>query len=74
MRVRSQERGGTHFTSPASVQSAGLTGTGDTGHGIAVCPVCRREIGLRTDGTIRNHRVGSTRQTSWPCAGAGRRA
>jgi hypothetical protein len=33
------------------------------------CPTCHRDVGVRTDGRIRNHRVGKDRKNSWPCPG-----
>lgn len=33
------------------------------------CPTCKSAVGTRNDGSLRNHRVGSTRQNSWPCPG-----
>jgi hypothetical protein len=31
------------------------------------CPFCDKTVALRSDGSIRAHRVGTSRANSWPC-------
>jgi hypothetical protein len=33
------------------------------------CPTCHSVVGVRQDGQLRNHRVGTNRRNSWPCPG-----
>lgn len=33
------------------------------------CPTCGLDVGLRRDGSLRNHRVGTSGRNAWPCPG-----
>lgn len=55
---------------PSTVHALGSGGAHETGV-TATCPICEEVVKVRIDGTLRNHRVGTSRAQSWPCPGGG---
>lgn len=47
-----------------------LNSNAASAYGSQECPTCQEEVGLRKNGDLRAHRVGSNLQNAWPCRGA----
>ena len=51
---------------PAPAPRAMITGAPKDAPRV-ICPVCGELVPTRNDGSIRGHRVGTSRKNSWPC-------